>query len=178
MLEATELGSTLSGIAGFAVCLGLSWGLLVYGELPGNVATVSISQTLASTQYVWAAKIWFLVNNVLLDAELGLSTTQLIVLAVIPWLVCGIVAGMLSRGASKGFGVAFLAMIISVIIGWLIMFLSTPLGMALPGDGLIKSYSSNLIQYFLSLLSFQALGFGVVSGFGGLVGGFLTRKKE
>jgi hypothetical protein len=69
-------------------------------------------------------------------------------------------------------------MIISVIIGWLIMFLSAPLGIALPGDGFIVAYSSNLIQYFLFLLSFQALGFGVVSGLGGLVGGYLTTKRE
>jgi hypothetical protein len=172
------MGSTLSGLAGFAVCLGLTWGLLLYGELPGDIATAGFAQVMANSQYVWVAKIWFLINNILLDAELGLSTTQLLVLAIIPWLICGIVAGMLSRGASKGFGVGFLAMIISVIIGWLIMFLSTPLGIVLPGDGFVVAYSSNLIQYFLFLLSFQALGFGVVSGLGGLVGGFLTTKKE
>jgi hypothetical protein len=175
--EARILGSTLDSIAGFAVCLGLSWGLLAYGELPGNIATVNFAQVVSSSQYVWAAKIWFLINNILLDAE-GLSTIQLLVLAVIPWFVCGIVVGMLSRGASKGFGVSFLAMIISVVVGWLIMLLSTPLGIALPGDGLVAFYSGNPIQYFVFLLSFQALAFGVVSGAGGLVGGFLTTKRE
>jgi hypothetical protein len=171
------LGSTLSGIAGFAVCLGLTWGLLAYGELPANIATAGFAQVVASAQYVWAAKIWFLINNFLLDAE-GLSTIQLLVLAVIPWFVCGIVVGMLSRGASKGFGVGFLAMIIAVVVGWLIMLLSTPLGILLPGDGIVSFYSSNPIQYFVFLLSFQALGFGVVSGVGGLLGGFLTTKRE
>jgi hypothetical protein len=177
LLEAQVLGSTLNGVAGFAVCLGLTWGLLAYGELPADIATAGFVQVLTNTQYIWAAKIWFLINNILLDVQLELSTMQLLVLALIPWFVCGIVVGMISRGASKGFGVGFLAMIVSVVISWLIMLLSTPLGIALPGDGIITFYSSNLIQYFLSLLSFQALGFGVVSGAGGLVGGFLTAKR-
>lgn len=172
------MGSTLSGIAGFAVSLGLTWGLLAYGELPGDIATAGFAQVLANTQSVWAAKIWFLIHHILLDAEFELTTVQLLVLAVIPWFVCGIVVGMLSRGASKGFGVGFLAMIVSVVIAWLIMLLSTPLGIVLPGDGVVRFYSSNSIQYFVSLLSFQALGFGVVSGVGGLLGGFLTAKRE
>jgi uncharacterized membrane protein len=177
-LEVRALGSTLSGIGGFAVCLGLTWGLLAYGELPGDIATANFAQTVVSTQYIWAAKIWFLIHHVLLDAQFELSTAQLLVLAVIPWFICGITAGMLSRGASKGFGVAFVAMIISVVIGWLIMFLSPFLGVVLPGDGVVAYYTNNSIQYLVSLLSFQALGFGVVSGVGGLFGGFLTAKKE
>lgn len=172
------MGSTLSGIAGFAVCLGLAWGLLAYGELPGDIATATFAQTVASTQYIWTAKIWFLIHHVLLDAQFELSTVQLMVLAVMPWFVCGITIGMLSRKGSKGFAVGFLAMVISVIISWLIVLLSPFLGIALPPDGMLVFYINNSIQYLVSLFSFQSLGFGIVSGLGGLLGGFLTPKID
>jgi hypothetical protein len=177
-LEEPALGSTLGVIGGFAVCLGLAWGLLIFGELPGDIASTAFVQTVANTQYVWVAKIWFLTHHVLLDAQLELSMTQLLVLAVVPWFVCGITIGMLSRRASRGFALGFSAMILSIIISWLIIFLTPILGIGLPDDGLVTLFTSNSLQYIMSLLSFQALGVGVVSALGGALGGALTPKRE
>ncbi|WXG42636.1 MAG: hypothetical protein WED04_00770 [Promethearchaeati archaeon SRVP18_Atabeyarchaeia-1] len=172
------MGSTVNIIAGFAVSLGLAWGLLLFGELPSEVVPATFAQTILSTQYTWVAKIWFLVHHVLLDAQLELSSIQLLVLGVVPWLVGGITVGMLSRNASKGFGTGLFSAILSVVIGWLVLFLSPFLGIALPGDGLITMWMNNPLQYLASLLSFQAVALCVVSGVGGALGGILTHIKR
>jgi hypothetical protein len=85
---------------------------------------------------------------------------------------------MLSRKASKGFALGFSAMALSIIISWLIIFLTPFLGIGLPDDGLVTLFTSNSLQYIMSLLSFQALGVGVVSALGGALGGALTPKRE
>jgi len=172
------LASTASSIAGFAVCLGLTWGLLLYGELPAEVAPTSFVQPLSSSQFSWAAKIWFLVHYILLDAQLDLTLIQLVALTVLPWLVCGVTVGILSRNASRGFATGFLAVIVSIIVGWIIMILSPFLGIALPGSGTLPPATHDPVQYLLTLISFQALGFGVASGAGGALGGALTPKRE
>jgi hypothetical protein len=172
------MASTASSIAGFAVCLGITWGLLLYGELPAEVAPTSFVQPLTSPQFTWVAKIWFLINYILLDAQPGVSTIQLVVLTVIPWLVCGVTVGILSRNASRGFATGFLAMVVSIIIGWIIMVFSTFLGIALPEGGALPSVTHDPVQYLLTIVSFQAIGFGIVSGAGGAIGGALTPKRE
>jgi hypothetical protein len=176
--EELSLGSASNSIAGFAVCLGLAWGLLIFGELPPDVAPPLFAQTILNSQYTWVAKIWYLIHHVMLDTQLELSSVQLFVLAVIPWSISGIAVGMLSRNASKGFGVGLIAVVISMGVGWLILFLSPSLGIQLPGDGLIITFISDPLQYLLSLLSLQALMFCIVSGAGGALGGTLTRKRE
>jgi hypothetical protein len=172
------LASTASSIAGFAVCLGITWGLLLYGELPAEVAPNSFVQPLADPQFSWVAKIWFLVHYVLLDAQLGLTLIQLVALTVLPWLVCGVTVGILSRNASRGFATGFLAVIVSIVLGWIIMLLSPFLGIALPESGTLPLATQDPVQYLLMLVSFQAIGFGIVSGAGGALGGALTPKRE
>jgi len=172
------LASTTSSIAGFAVCLGITWGLLLYGELPAEVAPTSFVQPLSSSQYSWAAKIWFLIHYILLDTQLSLTMAQLIALTVLPWLVCGVTVGILSRSASRGFATGFLAVIVSIIVGWIVMLLSPIFGITLPGSSSLPPATHDPFQYLLMLVSFQALGFGVVSGAGGALGGALTPKKE
>jgi hypothetical protein len=172
------LGSIANGIAGFAVCLGLAWGLLLFGELPPDAVPATFAQTILNAQYAWVAKIWFLIHHVLLDAQLELSTLQLLVLGVLPWIVCGITVGMLSRNASKGFSVGLFAGILSILVGWLVLFLSPFLGIVLPGDGLVTAWVNNPFQYLISLLSIQALALCVASGAGGALGGILTHPRQ
>jgi hypothetical protein len=124
------------------------------------------------------AKIWFITHHILLDAQLELSTLQLLVLGVLPWLVCGIAVGMLSRNASKGFSVGFFSGILSILVAWLILFLSPFLGIVLPGDGLLTGWVNNPLQYLVSLLSIQALALCIASGTGGALGGILTHRRQ
>jgi hypothetical protein len=154
----------------------LAWGLLLFGELPPDVVPATFTQAILGAQYTWVAKIWFLIHHVLLDAQLELSTIQLLVLGVLPWFVCGITVGMLSRNVSKGFAVGLFAVILSVAVGWLVLFLSPFLGIGLPGD--VTMWVNNPVQYLLSLLSFQVLALCAVSGAGGALGGSLTHIKQ
>jgi len=172
------LASTANSIAGFAVCLGITWGLLLFGELPAEVAPTSFVQPLSSPQYSWAAKMWFLIHYILLDTQLSLTIVQVIALTVLPWAVCGVTVGILSRSASRGFATGFLAVIVSIIVGWIVMLLSPLLGITLPGGGTLPPATYDPFQYLLMLISFQALGFGIVSGAGGALGGALTPKRE
>jgi hypothetical protein len=172
------LGSTINSIAGFAVSLGLAWGLLIFGELPSDVVPATFVQPILSTQFTWVAKIWFLMNHILLDVQLELSVVQLLVLAALPWFVCGISIGMLSRSASRGFAVSLLPVIISIVICWVILFLSPLLGIALPGDGVIATWISNPLLYVSPLLSLQAAALCLISGAGGALGGTVTHMKQ
>jgi hypothetical protein len=172
------LGSIANGIAGFAVCLGLTWGLIIFGELPPDAVPTTFVQTILNGQYTWVAKIWFIVHHVLLDSQLELSNIQFLVLGVLPWFVCGITAGMLSRDKSRGFAAGIFAGILSIVVGWLILFLSPFLGITLPGDGLITGWVNNPLQYLMSLLSIQAVALLIVSGAGGAIGGILTHSKQ
>lgn len=125
---ASKGSAVVSSIVGFAVCLGITWGLLIYGELPGDIATTNYVSILSSTQYTWVAKVWFLINNILLDTQSALSLIQFIVLAILPWLICGITVGLLSRHVAKGFTLGILAALICIIIGWLIALVSPQIG--------------------------------------------------
>jgi len=169
------LASTASSVAGFAVCLGITWGLLLYGELPSDIAATNFVQPLSSSQFIWVAKVWFLIHYILLDTQLSLTLMQLVALTVLPWLVCGVTVGMLSRNSSRGFAIGFLAVIVSIILGWIIVVLSPFFGIAFPPP---SPSTNDPVQYLFVLVSFQALGFGVVSGAGGALGGILTRKRE
>lgn len=172
------MGSIANGVAGFAVSLGLAWGLILFGELPPDVVPATFAQTILNAQYVWAAKIWFLTHHVLLDAQLELTILQVVVLGVLPWFVCGVTAGMLSRGPSKGFSVGLFAGVLSILVSLIVLFLSPLLGIVLPGDGQVTAWVNNPLQYLISLLSIQTLVLCATSGAGGALGGILTRQKQ
>ena len=172
------MGSIANGIAGFAVCLGLSWGLLIFGELPPEAVPVTFVQIILNAQFTWVAKVWFIVHHILLDAQLELSTLQLLVLGGLPWFICGITVGMLSRNTSKGFMVGLFAGILSILVGWIVLFLSPFLGIVLPGDGLVAVWVNNPFQYLMALMSIQALALLITSGAGGALGGVLTHRKQ
>jgi hypothetical protein len=148
--------------------------LLIYGQLPADVAPASFVQPLDSPQFTWVAKIWFLIHYILLDTQLSLTLIQLVALTVLPWLVCGVVVGILVRSAPRGFITGFLAVVVSMIVGWTTIVLSPFFGIQFP----LPPATNDPIQYLLTIVSLQGLGFGAISGAGGALGGALTPKRE